>query len=86
MSLSFFLSFTCPMVEREDNTMEYGTKLIINSVVRGTTDVIKKVAPAVLTGDMILFNGEKIIKPSINTISNIGSKIKSKLVKNSNIQ
>ena len=66
--------------------MEYGTKLIINSVVRGTTDVIKKVAPAVLTGDMILFNGEKIIKPCINTVSNIGSKIKSKLVKNSNIQ
>ena len=51
--------------------MEYGTKLIINSFVRGTTDVIKKVAPAVLTGDMI---------------SNIGSKIKSKMVKNSNIQ
>ena len=80
------LSFTCAIVEREDNTMEYGTKLIINSVVRGTTDVIKKVAPAVLTGDMILFNGEKIIKPTIDTISNIGSKIKSKMVKNSNIK
>ena len=51
-----------------------------------TTDVIKKVAPAVLTGDMILFNGEKIIKPTIDTISKMGSKIKSKLVKNSNIQ
>ena len=66
--------------------MEYGTKLIINSFVRGTADVIKKVAPAILTGDMILFNGEKIIKPTIDTISNIGSKIKSKMVKNSNIK
>lgn len=64
----------------------YGNKLIVNSIIRTSSEIITKVLPIAVSYDLMIFDGEKIVKPIVETISKTGGKIKSKFVKNSNIQ
>lgn len=64
----------------------YGNKLIVNSIIRTSSEIITKVLPIAVSYDLMFFDGEKIVKPIVETISKTGGEIKSKFVKNSNIQ
>lgn len=59
--------------------LDYGTKLIINSAIRETAKVASKAIPAIVAGDMIIFQGDMIVKPTIEFINEKGRNIKSKI-------